>query len=61
MISDFVKTCVKCQKFKITAEKKYGELPLKDNICVAPSYHIYLDCVRPWKIIVTDPDRKKRT
>jgi hypothetical protein len=49
-ISQLVKTCEECQKFKITAQKKYGKIPLPNNVVVEPWNTIQVDMIGPWTV-----------
>ena len=49
-IERHVVTCDTCQKFKLTAKKKYGKLPLKDNVAPEPFEDVQVDLIGPWKI-----------
>ena len=48
----FVSTCVKCQKFKRTAQKKYAKLPLRDDIAPEPFHTLQVDLIGPWNVEV---------
>ena len=46
----FVSTCVKCQKFRRTAQKKYAKLLLRDDIAPKPFYTLQADLIGQFKI-----------
>ena len=46
-----VKSCAKCQRFKITGVKNYGKIPLVvDDGCQAPFDVVHLDMIGPWQV-----------
>ena len=49
-INDFASTCKKCQKYKKTALKKYGKLPVRNDIAPDPFHTVQIDLIGPWKI-----------
>ena len=46
----FVSICVKCQKFKKTAQKKYAKLPLRDDIASEPFHTLQVDLIGLWNV-----------
>ena len=51
-IHTFVKKGHHCQNFKKIGVKKYGKLPIKDNISPAPFDTVSVNCIGPWNIKV---------
>ena len=49
-IHKFVQKCPYCQAYKKTGVKKYGKLPIKDNISLAPFDTVSVDLIGPWNI-----------
>lgn len=49
-IESFVSTCDACQKNKITAPKKYGKIPMPNNIIVEPWDSVHVDMIGPWTV-----------
>ena len=51
-IEKHVRSCEKCQKYKKTARRKYGHLPVRDDNSPDPFHTVAVDLVGPWKILV---------
>jgi hypothetical protein len=52
-IAMYVKTCAICQQYKITATKKYGEIPLPKSPDTKPWEEVHVDMIGPWTVQFT--------
>ena len=58
-IKKFVKNCDKCQRYKLTARKKYGKIPVDDRKRIEPWDEVHVDLVGPWPVHVKVKDTNK--
>ena len=60
-IENFVHRCETCQKYKTTGIKKYGKLPLKDNVSQESLDEVHMDLVGPWAIDIEQQAKRTMT
>ena len=58
-IYKYILNCPTCQQYKKTATKKYGKLPLKDNVSPDPFIDVHIDLVGPWTIKIKQDSNKE--
>ena len=51
-VENHVRTCTECQKYKKTAVRAVGHLPVRESRSCTPWERMHVDCIGPWALTV---------